>query len=236
MWTISIAGLLYASRSFSDSDPLPRPKFANVLAMFRHPNFPRTALFFAVLRMDMNLSNALLPVLGIIVLGGAVELGASATVVAAASIAFTLLSHRHRSPETRSRFARLGFALEIAAFVAAIVAVASPSPVPAAYFACVLVLPFAKSISGPVTGLYELRAAEILSSSAEDRGMESVVFRDTIIALGRLAFLGVLVAIHAAYPDMRVLLASGFALWIASLLLQSALIRSLDPRVSATGA
>lgn len=59
--------------------------------------------------------------------------------------------------------------------------------------------------------------------------MESVVFRDTFIAIGRLAFIGALALIHTAYPDVRVLLLSGFGLWILSLLVQYALIRSLDP-------
>lgn len=165
MWALSALGFWYSVRYFTDTDALPRPRLANVLAMLRHPNFPRSAVFFSVLRMDMSLNNGLMPILAVMVLGGAVELGASATVVSVFSIAFILWSHRYRSPATRARFARIGFALEIAAYIAAIVSVAAVAPIPAAYFACVLVLPFARSISGPVTGLYELRAAELLTDT-----------------------------------------------------------------------
>jgi hypothetical protein len=122
--------------------------------------------------------------------------------------------------------------LEIFAFSAAILSVLVPGFSVSAYLLAVLALPFAKSVSGAVTSLYELRAAALVSAETEDLGMESVVFRDTIIAAGRLAFLCALVAVYSLVGDLRVLLVSGFILWIGALLLQSALVRSLDPEVA----
>jgi hypothetical protein len=107
LWVLSLAGIAFCLRHFSDSDSIPRPKMSNFAAMLRHPNFPRTAMFFSVLRMDANVSTVLLPVLAVLVLRDAVNLGAVSTVVALFSIAFMVLSHRSRTSGNRARFARI---------------------------------------------------------------------------------------------------------------------------------
>ena len=177
----------------------------------------------------MAVSMLSIPVLGIIVFGRPVGLGLALGAITIVTIVFILLTHRHRVPERRAVYSRWGFALEIFGLIFIGSAILVPTYAVWCYIAGMTVMPFAKNLSGMTTALYELRMAELLGIASEAGDMEPQVFRSTLIAIGRLVFVGMLIAAYLSFPtNPAVFLLAGFVFWVIALLVQMIVIRSLD--------